>query len=77
MSKKECILVIDFGGQYSQLIARRVRDLHVYCEIKSHTITSDEIIKNSYSGIIFSGGPNSVYVDHAPDCDPKIFYYFV
>ena len=73
MSKKECILVIDFGGQYSQLIARRVRDLHVYCEIKSHTITSDEIIKNSYSGIIFSGGPNSVYVDHAPDCDPKIF----
>ena len=57
----EKILVLDFGGQYNQLIARRVRDHHVYAEILPYT-TDIEIIKQNYfKGIIFTGGPNSVY----------------
>ncbi|MBP5574822.1 MAG: glutamine-hydrolyzing GMP synthase [Bacilli bacterium] len=63
------ILVLDFGGQYNQLIARRVRSLNVYTEIKSFDrITIDEIKANGYKGIIFTGGPNSVY-------DPKSPHY--
>ena len=61
------ILVLDFGGQYNQLIARRVRSLNVYAEIKSFDkITPDEIKENAYKGIIFTGGPNSVYDDTSP-----------
>lgn len=61
------ILVLDFGGQYNQLIARRVRSLSVYAEIKNYDrITSDEIKKNDYKGIIFTGGPNSVYDPNSP-----------
>ncbi|GGH83158.1 GMP synthase (glutamine-hydrolyzing) [Pullulanibacillus pueri] len=70
---QEKIIVIDFGGQYNQLIARRVRDLGVFSELKPHTITAEEIKKDLPKGIIFSGGPNSVYAEGAPSCDPAIF----
>ena len=61
------ILVLDFGGQYNQLIARRVRSLNVYAEIKSFDrITPSEIKENNYKGIIFTGGPNSVYDERSP-----------
>jgi len=68
----EIILIIDFGGQYKELIARRVRECGVYSEIKPRTITAEEIGKISPIGIIFTGGPDSVYQDGAPSCDPKI-----
>ena len=74
MSKKpETIIVLDFGSQYSQLIARRIRECQVYSKIVSFTITADELSKEAPQGIIFSGGPASVYDDGAPQCDPKIF----
>ena len=57
----EKILVLDFGGQYNQLIARRVRDHHVYAEILPYTTDIEIIKQNNYKGIIFTGGPNSVY----------------
>lgn len=71
--KSEAILVMDFGGQYAQLIARRVREQNVYCEIKSYKTTAAEISALGYKGVIFSGGPNSVYADKAPKCDPQLF----
>ncbi len=71
--KHEAVLIIDFGGQYNQLIARRVREHHVYCELKSYTITLDEIRAFDPIGIIFTGGPNSVYAPGAPQVDPDIF----
>ncbi len=70
---QERILVLDFGSQYSQLIARRVREQHVFCEIVRHDITAEQLLVHAPKGIILSGGPNSVYVDGAPKCDPKIF----
>jgi len=73
MTQNEAVLILDFGGQYSQLIARRVRDLNVYCEIKSYKTTADQISAAGYKGIIFSGGPDTVYDENAPKCDPKIF----
>lgn len=73
MEQKEAILIMDFGGQYSQLIARRVRELSVYCEIKSFRTSAEEIASSGYRGIIFSGGPDTVYDQSAPKCDPKIF----
>ena len=67
------ILVLDFGGQYDQLIARRVREQHVYAKIVPYNkINIDEILKEDYKGIIFTGGPNSVYADNAPRYDKKI-----
>lgn len=70
---QEKILVLDFGGQYNQLIARRVREHHVYAEIKPYNkITVEEICKISYKGIIFTGGPNSVYDNASPYYDPDI-----
>lgn len=73
MKRQETVLVLDFGGQYSQLIARRVRDLNVYCEIKSYQTPVREIESAGYRGILFSGGPDTVYDDGAPKCDPEIF----
>lgn len=71
MSEK--ILVLDFGGQYNQMIARRVREQHVYAEIRAYSkITIDEIKAEGYSGIIFTGGPNSVYDESSPHYDPAI-----
>ncbi|WP_283812374.1 glutamine-hydrolyzing GMP synthase [Lentilactobacillus laojiaonis] len=67
------ILVLDFGSQYNQLITRRIRDLGVYSELKSHKMSVDEIKKLNPKGIIFSGGPNSVYGKDAFKVDPEIF----
>ena len=74
MIKNEAVLILDFGGQYSQLIARRVRDCNVFCEIKPYNISAEEIQKNGYKGIIFSGVPNSVYAENAPKCDTNLFH---
>jgi len=68
----EKILVLDFGGQYNQLIARRVRDLKVYAEILPYTTPLETIKENGYRGIIFTGGPNSVYDEDSPHYDPEI-----
>ena len=69
----EKILVLDFGGQYNQLIARRVRDLHVYAEIEQYNaIPPEEIKSRGYKGIIFTGGPNSVYDMSSPHYDPQV-----
>ena len=68
----EKVLILDFGGQYKQLIGRRVRDLHVFCEIRPHTTSIDEIKASDYKAIILSGGPRSVYDDSAPSADPAI-----
>ena len=69
----EKILVLDFGGQYDQLIARRVRDLKVYAEIVPYNrIDPDEIVSEGYKGIIFTGGPNSVYDQASPHYDPAV-----
>ncbi|MBR5113565.1 MAG: glutamine-hydrolyzing GMP synthase [Clostridia bacterium] len=69
----ERILVLDFGGQYNQLIARRVRDMNVYAEIIPYNkITVGEIISGGYKGIIFTGGPNSVYDENSPHYDKEI-----
>ena len=70
---KELVLVIDFGGQYNQLIARRVRECGVYCEIVPYTYSLDKIKERNPKGIIFTGGPNSVYGEDSPICDKEIF----
>ena len=70
---QERVLVLDFGSQYSQLIARRVRELNVYCEIVRHNITAEQIRKHQPRGLILSGGPSSVYEENAPKCDPELF----
>ena len=67
------ILVLDFGGQYAQLIARRVREARVYSELIPHDTPVEEIRQRNTEGIILSGGPNSVYEDGAPRIDPAIF----
>lgn len=67
------ILILDFGGQYSQLIARRVREANVYCEIVPYDYSVDQIKDKDPRGIIFSGGPSSVYGSEAPKCDEDIF----
>lgn len=68
------IIVLDFGSQYNQLIARRIRDFGVYSELHPNTITLEEILSmKDVKGIIFSGGPNSVYEEHSPKCDPNIY----
>ena len=59
--KKELILVLDFGGQYNQLIARRVRECNVYCEVHPYNLSIEKIREMNPKGIIFTGGPNSVY----------------
>ena len=67
------VLVVDFGAQYAQLIARRVREAHVYSEIVAPSITATEVAAKSPAGIIFSGGPASVHVDGAPRIDPAVY----
>ena len=68
----ERVLVLDFGGQYNQLIARRVRDLGVYCDLLPCSMSAEEIEKYAPIGIIFTGGPNSVYDAASPHIDRKI-----
>ena len=69
----EMIIVLDFGGQYNQLIARRVRECGVYCEVKSYKTPIDEIKEKNPKGIIFTGGPNSVYDENSPHIGKEIF----
>jgi GMP synthase (glutamine-hydrolysing) len=69
----ERIVVLDFGSQYAQLIARRVREQHVYCEIVRHDISAARLRELAPRGIILSGGPSSVYESGAPRCDPNLF----
>src|SRR5438270_12068204 len=69
---RETIAVLDYGGQYVQLIARRVRESRVYCEIFPHDVTADELEARGVIGVILSGGPASVYEKDAPLVDPAI-----
>lgn len=71
--KKELVLVVDFGGQYNQLIARRVRECGVYCEVQPHNLSIDKIKEMNPKGIIFTGGPNSVYDKDSVLCDKAVF----
>ncbi|MDD4178719.1 MAG: glutamine-hydrolyzing GMP synthase [Candidatus Margulisbacteria bacterium] len=73
MPKHDLIAVLDFGAQYSMLIARRVRECNVYCEIMAHNITAAELKKRKVKGIILSGGPSSVYDKNSPKLDPQIW----
>ena len=73
MVEKEMMIVLDFGGQYNQLIARRVRECNVYCEVHPYTMSLDKIKAMNPKGIIFTGGPNSVYGEDSPRCDKAIF----
>jgi len=70
---KETVIVLDFGGQYNQLIARRVRECHVYCEVHPYSLSLEKIKEISPKGIIFTGGPNSVYAEDSPHCGTEIF----
>ncbi len=71
--KNELILILDFGGQYNQLIARRVRECNVYSEVVPYSISIEKIKEKNPKGIIFTGGPSSVYGIDSPKCDEKIF----
>ncbi|HOO79915.1 MAG TPA: glutamine-hydrolyzing GMP synthase [Lachnospiraceae bacterium] len=71
--EKELVIVLDFGGQYNQLIARRVRECNVYCEVKPYTMGLEEIKALNPKGIIFTGGPNSVYDPASPHYQKEIF----
>ena len=73
MAKHQRVLVLDFGGQYNQLIARRVRDSGVYCDLKPCDMTAEEIKAYDPIGIIFTGGPNSVYDPASPKADAALF----
>ena len=70
---REMIIVLDFGGQYNQLIARRVRECNVYCEVHPYTLPLDKIREMNPKGIIFTGGPNSVYKEESLRCEEEIF----
>lgn len=69
----ETVLILDFGGQYNQLIARRIRECSVYCEVHPYTMPLKEIKAMRPIGIVFTGGPNSVYLEESLKCDPKLF----
>lgn len=71
--EEELVIVLDFGGQYNQLIARRVRDLNVYCEVLSYKTPIEKIKEKNPKGIIFTGGPNSVYLETSPSIGREIF----
>ncbi len=75
--RHQLVIVLDFGGQYNQLIARRVRECGVYCEIKPYTTPLAELRAMEPIGIIFTGGPNSVYLEDSPHVDSEIFTWGV
>ncbi len=70
--EKELVIVLDFGGQYNQLIARRVRECNVYCEVHPYTMGIEKIKELNPKGIIFTGGPNSVYKEESPRCEKAL-----
>lgn len=70
---REMIVVLDFGGQYNQLIARRVRECNVYCEVHPYNMGLDKLKEMKPKGIIFTGGPNSVYAEDSPVCEKEVF----
>ena len=72
-NNNEMIIVLDFGGQYNQLVARRVREFNVYCEVFPYNIPVEKIKRLKPKGIIFTGGPSSVYIENAPLCSKEIF----
>lgn len=71
--ERELVIVLDFGGQYNQLIARRVRECNVYCEVHPCTLSLEKIREMHPKGIIFTGGPNSVYGEDSPRCPKEMF----
>ena len=71
--KGQIIVILDFGSKYSELIARRIRETQVYSEVISYRTTAEQLREINPKGIILSGGPNSVYSDYAPHCDPEIW----
>ncbi|HHY91854.1 MAG TPA: C26 family cysteine hydrolase domain-containing family, partial [Firmicutes bacterium] len=73
LEDRERIVILDFGGQYAQLIARRVREQKVYAEILPFSTPLAEIAARQPRGIIFSGGPATVFASGAPQCDPEVF----
>ena len=70
---QETIVVLDFGGQYNQLIARRVRECEVYAEVHPYTMPLEKLKEMNPKGIIFTGGPNSVYLEDSPTYTEEIF----
>ena len=70
---QEKVIVLDFGGQYNQLIARRVRECNVYCEVHPYNLSLEKIREMDPKGIIFTGGPNRVYGEDSPVCPKEIF----
>ena len=73
MMEKENVIVLDFGGQYNQLIARRVRECNVYCEVHPYDMPLEKIREMKPKGIILTGGPNSVYKEDSPVCGKELF----
>src|SRR3954469_9308892 len=73
MAARQSVLILDYGSQYTQLIARRIRECHVYCEIHPGTIKLEAIKKIAPQAIILSGGPQSVYDEASPKSDPGLF----
>ena len=71
--KNELVIVIDFGGQYNQLVARRVRECNVYCEIYSYKVDIEKIKEMNPKGIILTGGPNSCYLEDSPTYQKELF----
>ena len=71
--KRELVIVLDFGGQYNQLVARRVRECNVYCEIYSYKTDIEKIKAMNPKGIILTGGPNSCYEADSPTCSKELF----
>ena len=72
MKENELILILDFGGQYNQLVARRVRECNVYCEIYSYKTDLETIKKMNPKGIILTGGPNSCYLEDSPTYQKEV-----
>jgi GMP synthase (glutamine-hydrolysing) len=72
-SRYPAVVILDFGSQYSELIARRVRETEVFSLVMSHTTSADELRRLAPKGIILSGGPSSVYEPGAPLCDPGLW----
>ncbi|HHV18195.1 MAG TPA: GMP synthase (glutamine-hydrolyzing), partial [Thermoanaerobacterales bacterium] len=69
----ETVIILDFGGKHAQMVARRVREAQVFCEILSYNTPWEEIIQRKPKAIILSGGPSSIYAANTPICDERVF----